>query len=130
MSNYILRDSCTDEKNFSEILKIMTRTGESITNVAMVLLNEIPEDKFATSLWIKNSLADLGINIEMHDLTPKLNILKRKGKYCWIEGREINRNDKTLVDVDLPTGLKCPRIKMRLNEEGRRKAKKILNSIR
>jgi hypothetical protein len=135
MSDNVLAESCIDKKDLTEILEIMTRTGESITKIVLVLLNGIPKDKFATSLWIKISLANLGINIDLQDLTPKLTALKnKKGKYYWIEGREIDWESeeciKTLVDTDIPERrLKRPRTKMRLNDAGKEEVKKILKSL-
>ena len=133
MNDNVLAESCTDEKNLIEILEKMSKTGESIAKIVIVLLSGIPEYKFATSLWIKARLSEIRINIDMQDLTPKLNGLKREknNKYHWIEGKEINWENKecieTLVDTDIPKGrLKRPHTKMRLNEAGKEKVKKIL----
>ncbi|MDP6388044.1 MAG: hypothetical protein QGG63_02115 [Candidatus Pacebacteria bacterium] len=135
MSNNVLAESCIDEKDLTKILENMSKTGESLAKIILVLLNGIPEDKFVTSPWIRARLSEIRINIDMQDLTPKLTALKnKKGKYYWIEGREIDWESeeciKTLVDTDIPERrLKRPRTKMRLNDAGKEKIKKILKSL-
>ena len=143
MCNDILVDKYVNENLLKDVLGVFRAKEGGLPEAILTVLNTLSEDEFTTPRWINFVLSKSGIEREDRLIRYEIARMKRKepiirktrtGKIITvnvkptIESFDLIDGDNNFVDI---TGRLRGKIlyKLRINDYGRGKIKKLLNSL-